>query len=383
MKKSLLTILILAALSLCLAGCGRTARVEDPAQPAKPEVLGPFEAASADEWEEVFASWNPDAPALQTLIDYVETVTDPASPDFIPVEHRVAVFDMDGTVYAELFPTYLEYYLFERRVLTDPNFTPDADMIAVAEEIRAGGLQHSYAEDMAIRHATQAARAYAGMTMDEFRHYINNELLRDADGFTGMTYGEAFYRPMIEVVDYLKENDFDVYLVSGSDRYICETLLEGMLDIPSQNIIGMDVALAASGQNGADGLDYQFRPGDTLIRTDKLQVKNLKMNKVTAIAREIGKQPVLSFGNTSGDTSMHLYTISDNPYKSAAFMLIADDADRDYGHPEKAADLRAKWESYGFHVISMKHDFLTIYGETVRKTSTFRWMRELGGPIPN
>ena len=101
------------------------------------------------------------------------------------------------------------------------------------------------------------------------------------------------------------------------------------------------------------------------------------MNKVLQIAREIGKQPVLSFGNSSGDYSMHMYTISNNPYKSAAFMLIADDEQRDYGNEKKVQPLKEKWEESGFHVISMKNDFRTIYGDEVVKTGSFRWAEEL------
>ncbi|MBR0093538.1 MAG: hypothetical protein IJP92_17775 [Lachnospiraceae bacterium] len=74
---------------------------------------------------------------------------------------------------------------------------------------------------------------------------------------------------------------------------------------------------------------------------------------------------------------MHNYTINDNPYKSAAFMLVADDDERDYGNPEKAADLVKKWEDSGYHVISMKNDFRTIYGDHVKKTGSFRWEEEL------
>ena len=184
---------------------------------------------------------------------------------------------------------------------------------------------------------------------------------------------------LLQVIDYLQEHDFSVYVVSGSDRYICRELFEGMVDVPSDHFIGMDVALEASGQGDADTLDYTFQPGDELVRTDVMQVKNLKTNKVTAIMREIGKQPVLSFGNTSGDSAMHIYTISNNPYKSLAFMLIADDDVRDYGHPEKADELRQKWEGLGFQVISMKNDFRTIYGESVKKTGTFHWTEELSG----
>ena len=103
------------------------------------------------------------------------------------------------------------------------------------------------------------------------------------------------------------------------------------------------------------------------------------MNKVSVIEQEIGVQPVLSFGNSSGDEAMANFVLDENPYKSAAFMLIADDDVRDYVHPEKAADLRAQWEGYGFNVISMKNDFATIYGEGVEKTGKFRWTEELGG----
>jgi hypothetical protein len=186
---------------------------------------------------------------------------------------------------------------------------------------------------------------------------------------------------MIEVVEYLQENDFLVYVISGSDRFICRTFVEGVLDIPYEQIIGMDVELEATHQEGADGLKYVYTKEDTIVRTDRLIIKNLKMNKVTAIVREIGKQPVLSFGNSSGDVSMHNYTIFGNKYKSAAFMLIADDEERDYGNTEKVQKLRKQWEEDGFHVISMKDDFRTIYGDDVKKTGTFRWLEEFANPV--
>ena len=395
-RKTLASLLLL---SLLTAAAAVSVSAEEPEPAAGQEEMfaeeGAYEEkAFADEdvpaeeevseeetvYEDVFAEWNEDAPALQTLIDYVYTVTDEASPDYIPEEDRVAVFDMDGTLYGELFPTYLEYYMFVWRVLADPSFEPDEEMTAVAEEIRECGRAHSYAEDMAIRHAAQAARAYAGMTLDEFSDFVTEILLRDVDGFEGMTYGEAFYLPMVEVVDFLRENDFKIYVCSGSDRFICRTLMEGILDIPSENVIGMDVAVEATGQNDTDGLDYVFAGDDEVIRTDRLLIKNLKMNKVAQIVRDIGRQPVLSFGNSSGDVSMHNYTISNNPYLSAAFMLVADDDVRDYGNPEKARELREKWEANGYNVISMKNDFRTIYGDDVVRTDSFRWEEELGAP---
>lgn len=373
MKTKITALILVALLALgVFAGCGK-----QEAPKGSSAVPAGSSAEPGFVEEDVFADWNADAPALNYLIDYVESVTDPNSSDFIPVEDRIAVFDMDGTLCSELNPTYFEYYLFAWRVLADPNFTPDEEMLQVAQTIKECGLQHSYPEDMAVQHAVQAARAYAGMTLEEFADFVTEAMLRKADGFEGMTYGEAFYHPMIEVVEYLQDNDFKVYVCSGSDRFICRTLIEGVMDIPYENIIGMDDAVVASGQGDTDGLDYVFQPTDTLVRSDKLLIKNLKMNKVAQIVRDIGKQPVLSFGNTSGDTSMHNYTISNNPHKSAAFMLIADDETRDYGNTEKCVKLRADWEGMGYQVVSMKDDFRTIYGDDVVKTGTFTWTESL------
>ena len=338
----------------------------------------PVQNAEAEtEWEDVFEYWNADAPALNVLIDYVESVTDESSEDYIPVADRIAVFDMDGTLYAELCPTYLEYYTLAWRILKDSDCQPDDSLLEFGRELRDSVISGSFTSDFAVRHAIAAAKAYAGMTLAEFQGFITEILLRDVDGFEGMKYGEAFYLPMLEVIEYLQDNDFTVYVCSGSDRWICRTLLEGIVDIPFANIIGMDVAVEASGQNGEDGLSYVFSAEDDIVRTDRLIIKNLKMNKVVQIVQDIGLQPVISFGNSSGDVSMHNYTIFNNPYKSAAFMLIADDEERDYGNTEKTRKLGEQWEENGYNVISMRDDFKTIYGDNVVKTGSFRWEEEL------
>ena len=330
-----------------------------------------------NESEELFKEWNKEAPALKTLIEYVETVTDESSPDFIPLADRIAVFDMDGTLCAELNPTYLEYYILAWRILKDPNYQLDAEMLEFGRMLRDHALDKSFPDHMDMLHATHAAKAYAGMTLTQFADFVTNCLVREADGFEGMTYANTFYLPMIEVVEYLQDNGFTVYVVSGSDRYLCRTYIEGVLDIPYSQIIGMDVKIEASNQDGKDGLDYVYSQDDTLVRTDVLKVKNLKMNKVSAIIEDIGRQPVLSFGNSSGDVSMHNYTIFNNPYKSAAFMLIADNEELDYGNAEKVQPLKEKWIESGYNVISMRDDFRTIYGDDVKKTGTFHWLEDL------
>lgn len=89
---------------------------------------------------------------------------------------------------------------------------------------------------------------------------------------------------------------------------------------------------------------------------------------VRETAQEIGKVPVLSFGNSSGDSAMHNYCLS-NSLKSAAFMLVADDDARDHADLAEGARREAKWREAGYIVISMKDDFKTIYGENVKKTA--------------
>ena len=327
--------------------------------------------------EEPFSEWNADAPALNALIEYVEAVTDPDSPDFIPEADRIATFDMDGTLMGELYPTYLEYYLLARRILTDESYQPDSEMLEFGRMLRDHALDKSFPDHMDMLHAVHAAKAYAGLTLNEFSDFVTRQIVRDVDGFEGMTYADSFYLPMVEVVEYLQDNGFKCYVCSGSDRFICRVFIEGMLDIPYEQIIGMDVQLQATNQGDADGLDYVFSAGDDVVRTDHLLIKNLKTNKVLQIAQEIGRQPVLSFGNSSGDVSMHNYVINNNVYRSAAFMLVADDDVRDYGNPEKGAELAEKWQGMGFNVISMRDDWKTIYGEDVVKTGEFHWLEDL------
>ena len=341
-------------------------------------VIGTLTGLSlAESADTPFSLWNPDAPSLKALVDYVERVTDEGSEDFIPEADRIATFDMDGTLVGELFPTYLEVILLENRILLDPTYQPDAEMLEFGRMTREHAPDKSFPDDYDYAFSHHQARAFAGMTLPEYADFITRVLVQEADGFEGMTYADAYYLPMAEVVDYLRDNGFKCYVVSGSDRSIVRLFMEGAMDIPSDNIIGSDIALAAKDQGDTDGIDYVFTGSDTLVRTDRLVIKDLKVNKVLQIAQEIGAQPVLSFGNSSGDVSMNNYALLNNPYPSAAFMLVADDDVRDYGNPEKGAELRKQWEDMGFNVISMRDDWKTIYGEDVKKTGTFHWLEDM------
>ena len=157
-----------------------------------------------------------------------------------------------------------------------------------------------------------------------------------------------------------------VYVVSGTDRFIVRGLVKASpLNLPPNQLIGSDESLVASDQGETDGLDYQFDDNDQLVMGGDFIVKNLDMNKVTVIQQEIGKQPVLSFGNSGSDSSMAEYTINNNKYEARAFMLCCDDTVRENGNPTKAEKMAASCKENGWTAISMKDDWTTIYGDGV------------------
>ena len=316
-----------------------------------------------------FPSWN-QCEALTTLKAYVEDVTDPKSSNYIRKEDRIATFDMDGTFIGELYPTYFEYNLLEYRALDDPSYKDIApeNVRQAAQNIR-DFVRHGKAlpSHFDMIHARAAAKAYAGMTLAEFDAYVKAYAATQANGFKGMTYAQSFYKPMLEVMDYLKDKGFTYYVVSGSDRLLCRSLVES-LGIEPNRVIGMDVCLKSNKQGAEPGVDYTMGKEDCLVRTDSLIIKNLKTNKVLQITQEIGKVPVLSFGNSSGDCAMHNYCMGNQEYRTATFMLVADDDARDHADLAEGARREAKWREAGYTIISMKNDFRTIYGNGVEKT---------------
>ena len=331
-------------------------------------------SCSSDDDEETvvvkanFDLWN-QCEALTALKQYVEDVTNPKSANYIIPEDRIATFDMDGTFVGELYPTYFEYNLLEYRVLDDPTYKDKApdDVREAAQAIRDFVRQgKALPSGFDMIHARAAAKAYAGMTVAEFDKYVKDYANQPANGFKGMTYGQSFFKPMLEVFNYLKANGFTFYVVSGSDRFICRALVES-IGIAPNRVIGMDVRLESSSQGEEAGVNYTMQQREYLVRTDELLIKNLKTNKVLQIIQEIGKVPVLSFGNSGGDQAMHNFCLSNQDHRSAAFMLIADDEDRDHANREKALTLGEKWRDAGYHVISMRDDFRTIYGDGVQK----------------
>ncbi len=322
--------------------------------------------------DEFLTLWTPESVARAELVSYVEAVTEPGSPEYIPVENRIAVFDLDGTLFCETDPNYFDYTLLVHRVLEDPDYIDKASdferetALKIVEQNETGA---SF-EGLEVDHGKCIASSFAGMTVEEFNAFIQEFKKLPMPGYEGMLRGEGWYRPMLEVVNYLQANDFTVYIVSGTDRFIVRGIVDNSpLNIPPRQIIGSDETLVAPNQGETDGLNYVFDENDQLVLGGEFLIKNLKMNKVTVIQQEIGVQPVLSFGNSTGDASMAEYVTSGNPYKSMAFMLCCDDTVRENGSESKADKMYDLCEQFNWVPISMKNDWTTIYGDGVTRVN--------------
>jgi len=323
-----------------------------------------------------FKYWTKDSAAQKQLVEYVRDVTNRRSKNFIPAEDRIVVFDWDGTLAGETAPCYFEWMMYVQRALHDDNFTAAPEDREFAQQVedaingdfkdRAPTLKF-LGSDFGTREAMSQENVFAGMTFDEYEAYVKNFMDQPVGLLTNLKRGEAFYLPMVEVVKYLQANDFKVYIVSGTDRQLLRITTSDLLKIDSGNFIGTDARFLTRNQGDTENLKYTYKRGDQLIR-GKFVHKDLQMVKVDLIAREIGKQPVLAFGNSGSDTSMLNYTIDGNKYRAMSFFVLCDDVNREYGNISRAEKSRKLAETNGWTTISMRDDFKTIYGDNVRRT---------------
>ncbi|WP_049895828.1 haloacid dehalogenase-like hydrolase [Oribacterium sp. NK2B42] len=339
-----------------------------------PETEAPVELSAAEMAIEtgnnMLSYWTDSALTKQQLIAYMSDITDESSPNFIPVDRRIAVFDFDGTLFCETDPNYFAYSLLTYRVLEDEGYKGKARKFekATAKKIVDLNEKGKQSANLPLDHAKSIASSFAGMTLDELDAYIQNYKTFPMPSYNGLLRGDAWYLPMLQIVDYLQANDFTVYVVSGTDRFILRSIVKySPLNVPMRQIIGSDEAVIATGQDDEDGIEYTFKVKDRIILGGEFLRGNVNMNKTTAIIQEIGVQPVLSFGNTMSDASMAMYTITGNPYKSLAFMLCCDDLERENGNLDKANAMYQNCAEFNWIPVSMKNDWTTIYGDSVTK----------------
>ena len=307
--------------------------------------------------------WADGSQSKRAIVEYVAAVTEEKSPDFIPPARRIAVFDFDGTLFCETDPTYFDWQMFEARVLDDPTCRASESQKAAARKARETGTFPPLGKD----YARMLAEAYKDLSLDELDAVTRRFMEETEPGYAGMKRGEMFYLPMVQLVEYLVANGFTVYVVSGSDRFLVRALVCGRLPVQPWQVIGSDSGVVARGQKDRDALFYTYRKDDALVLDGSYIVKNLQMNKVTAIVRDIGVKPVLSFGNSHTDDSMANYVIGANEYKSLAFMLLCDDMKRENGNMKKADDMKRSCLENGWIPVSMRDDWNVIYEKTKGK----------------
>ncbi|SDL43531.1 ABC-type amino acid transport substrate-binding protein [Sarcina sp. DSM 11001] len=337
-----------------------TAATDKPAEEA--------ETSKIAEPAEIIPFWSEDSPTMQQILSLVSSMTEETSDAYLPEEDRIAVFDFDGTLFGERFPTYFDNCLFLHRVLDDETFQAPADIKEYAQELRTA-LENGTEEPESPRSTAQmAAECFAGMTVEEYRAYVRAFMAIPAWGFENMTYGQGYFKPMTALVEYLAGRGFKIFVSSGSERAMVRELMSGTLDkwIPSERVIGSTFSLTATGQGDTSGRSYSFTPDDQVLMEGNLVTKNQKANKVFSIVDEIGKAPVLVFGNSSGDLSMAEYCLQ---HGGSAFMLLCDDLERDYGDLKTADKFKKTCQESGFHTVSMKEEFTSIYGDEVKKTA--------------
>lgn len=309
--------------------------------------------------------WTPDSQAAESLRSYVAKVTNEKdTANYIPREDRIAVFDMDGTLTCETFYTYYDTMMFINYCLIDHPEKVSDELKAAAEEIRPG-----YTAGEAL--ARNFAKAYAGMTVSELYDYAVEFGQKNTDSFKNMRYIDGFYLPMVEAVKYLYDNGFTIYVISGTERTTTRAIVANspIRDYVSpSHVIGTEFEVKLKGhEDVSSNMDFKYSNGDELVFTGGFIQKNLNANKTIWIEREIGKYPVLAFGNSGSDTSMMNYALdSRNPYPAEAYMVIADDDVREWG-TQDTAEKSAKYREQGYVPISMKDDFLKIYPDTVEK----------------
>ena len=305
-------------------------------------------------------SWN-DCESKAKLINFINNISN------IPKEARIAVFDLDGTLFQETDPVYNDWKIYQYRILNDTNYTPTENQKRIVNKLNKAIKDHVMSDDLEIEIYYSNAEIFKGMTLDEYDKYIKDFLNKPSDGYNNLLRGNAFFIPMLEIIEYLQKNQFNIYIVSATDRYQVRSVINGHINIPISNIIGTDYELSVINQGNKKGYNYNYIPNEKLILKGELLSLNSRLNKINGIIRNIGRKPILMFGNSEGDASMADYVISDNEYNSLSFMVLNDDLIRERGNQISANKMKQLCEKKNWIPISMKNDWKTIYGIDVSR----------------
>jgi hypothetical protein len=296
-------------------------------------------------------SWN-DGELKQRIVAFVQQVTDPTSPDYVPPSDRICVSDNDGTLWCEQqVPVQLAFVLDRVKALaaehpdwhtTEPySLVLQDDFQALAAAGRKGLME-------------LLAATHAGMTTDEFDNVVRAWFASAKHPRFQRSYADVAFQPMVELLAYLQAHDFKTYIVSGGGIEFMRTISEPVYGIPPEQVIG---------SNGK--LQFELRDGrPVLVRLPELEFLDDNVLKPVAIQKFIGRRPIAAFGNTDGDHQMLQWT-ADGPGQRLLLLVDHTDDAREYayrvspwGRLEQALD---EAQQRGWLVVDMPRDWHRVF----------------------
>lgn len=345
MKKRLIATTIVIIMLLTFVGCSDDSKINS---------------------ENPLESWNADSLNKQKIIEFVNAVIDENSEDFVPVEDRIATFDMDGTIICEK-PLWLELAVAEYRILND--LKDNKELVDEVNRLNKDLSEYPEPSETGKLIGDVTGKAFYNMPQQDFVEYMEEFMNTERTDFVDMKYKDTFYKPMIELINYLIENDFQVYIVSGSERGVIWGACKETLSIlPRSHEIGADITLKATHEESSGESGYIFQKDDKLLRQLGFTQKNLDMWKVYNIYHQIGMKPIFAFGNTDGDFSMLNYSKSNEKYNGISFLLCHDDDVREYDyHKEERNAWNSKAEENGWNIVYMSKEFEKVFMKDTEK----------------
>ena len=298
-------------------------------------------------------SWN-DSVIKQRIIEYVNNITNPENTNYyIFPEDRIAVFDNDGTMWSEKPIPFQAFFILDR--LEELSKSVPAEIkqnpqIKQLLEKNFTNLQLSEKDVMSLALLTES-----NITQPEFNNMVKMWAKTAQHPQTDRRFVEMIYQPMIELVDFLKDNHFKTFIVSGGGIDFVREALSSVYGIPPDQIIGSSIKYQYI--NGTD-------PGNstTIFRKQELDSFDNNEAKPENIQLHIGKVPVLAAGNSDGDLQMLTYTDDNNNHgKSLEILIHHDDGVREYSYDKGAENVLQEAKNKNWSVVSMKDDFVSIY----------------------
>jgi phosphoglycolate phosphatase-like HAD superfamily hydrolase len=305
------------------------------------------------------ASWN-DGPRKQAILDFVAAATDEGTTDFVPVADRISTFDMDGTLWVEM-PIYTENaFIYDRiKALSAEHADwktkePFASILATDGDAILSLNDAQWEEMMAV---TQE-----GLSIEDYVSISAEWLASAKHPRFDRLYTELVYQPMLELMAYLRENEFRTFIVSGSGQEFMRAFANSAFGVAPEEVIGSTFQLKY--QMGSNGVP------DIVIESAPLTDNNFA-GKPEDIALFIGIRPAAAFGNSTGDQQMLEWANGGN--RAMLMMLVYhDDAVREYAYGPAGGlpnthvgtftqTLMNEADDRGWGVISMKEDWKQIF----------------------